>query len=170
MIFWSCCKRIFRVDVFIIIYNFLEVYVSTTSDFQMRTNRGKQQYYNRRKQIRYFNIINIVEGWCKIGVISESSVINQNSIKQFRITKFFQMALFDSWKIWYVFASYEKVSYMYHFLCHRSFLHKRFRDSVHPQTPICNYIEKHITAVLFSVLLHHYCNIFSFNSPNVCIK
>ena len=62
----------------------------------MRTSREKQQYYNKREQIKYFNIINIVECSCKIGFISESSVINQNSSTQFLITKFSQVALFDS--------------------------------------------------------------------------
>ena len=160
------------------------MYVSTTSDFQITTNRGKQQYYNKHKQIIYFNITNIVEWWCKIGFISESSVINQNSSTQFSITKFFQMALFDSWKIWYwkgqsyvnanvSFSSIFKNGQFfrkYHFLYHRSFLHKRFRDSGRPQTPNWKYIIKHITAVLFSILLHHCCNIFSFSSPNVCVK
>ena len=32
------------------------------------------------------------------------------------------------------------------------------------------YITKHITVVLFSILLHHCGNNFNFSSPNVCIK
>ena len=69
--------------------NLIEVHLSTTSDFQMITKRGKQQYYNKRKQIRYFSIIGIIECWCKIGFISESSAINQNSCMQLGFSKFF---------------------------------------------------------------------------------
>ena len=58
----------------------------------------------------------------------------------------------------------------YHFLCHKSFPHKRFKDSRRLQTPIWKYVTRHVTVVLFSILLHHCDNIFSFSSPNVCIK
>ena len=87
------------------------MYASTTSDFQSRTNKEKQQHYNNRKQIRYFNIINISECWCEIVCIFEDSVINQSSSTQFLVATFSQMVLFDSWAIWYVFATYEKVCY-----------------------------------------------------------
>ena len=39
--------------------NFLEVHDSTENGFQVITKGGKQQYYKKRKKIRYFNIINI---------------------------------------------------------------------------------------------------------------
>ena len=66
------------------------------SNFQLRANRGKQKHYNKRKQIKYFNIINIAEWWCEIDCISEDSVINQSSSTQFLDATFSQMALFDS--------------------------------------------------------------------------
>ena len=31
-----------------------------TNDFWVRTKRGKQHYYKKRKQIRYLNIFNII--------------------------------------------------------------------------------------------------------------
>ena len=40
--------------------NFLKVYASTAIDFWLRKKRGKQHYYKKRKQIRYFNILNII--------------------------------------------------------------------------------------------------------------
>ena len=33
----------------------------SANDFRVRTKGGKQQYYNKLKQIRYFNVINIAE-------------------------------------------------------------------------------------------------------------
>ena len=39
---------------------FLEVHASAANDFWVRTKRGKQNYYKKRKQIRYLNIFYIV--------------------------------------------------------------------------------------------------------------
>ena len=61
--------------------NFLEVFSSTTSNFQVRTNRGKQQYYNKLQQIRYFNIINIAHSLCKNACISEGLVFKGTLIQ-----------------------------------------------------------------------------------------
>ena len=125
--------------------NFLEVYVSTRSDFLVRKNSGKQQHYHKRKHNRYFNIIKIVECWRKIGCISEVSVINQSSSTQFLVATFSQMAsvwfmgnltcICDMWKgRSYVNANGSVSSIFqngqlflkYHFLYHRSFRLKRF--------------------------------------------
>ena len=46
MFSWSC--------------NSLEVYVSAANDFRVRTKKGKQCYYKKRKQRRYLNIFNII--------------------------------------------------------------------------------------------------------------
>ena len=46
-------------------------------------------------QIRYFNITNIGERWCKIGCTSEGSVIHQISA-EFLVATFYQLALFGS--------------------------------------------------------------------------
>ena len=48
----------------------------STDDFQVTTKGGKQQHYKKLKQIRYFNIINIVECWYEIGCTADGSVIN----------------------------------------------------------------------------------------------
>ena len=52
-------------DVFIILQ-------LSVNGFRVRTKGGKQQHYNKLKQISYFNIINIA------ACTSESSVINQS--------------------------------------------------------------------------------------------
>ena len=36
------------------------MYASAPNDFQVRTKRGKQHYYKKRKQIRYLDIFNII--------------------------------------------------------------------------------------------------------------
>ena len=71
--FLSYQKIISFMDVFIILQ-------LSANDFWVRTKGGKQQHYNKLKQIRYFNVINIAKCWCEIGCIfctSEGSVINQ---------------------------------------------------------------------------------------------
>ena len=73
----------------------------------MRANRGKQQYYN--KQASKSDILTLLA----LSIIdAKLALFNQNSNTQIFVTKFFQMALFDSWAIWYVFASCEKVGDM----------------------------------------------------------
>ena len=42
------------------VFSFLEVYSSTANDFCVRTKRGKEHYYNKRKQIRHINVFNII--------------------------------------------------------------------------------------------------------------
>ena len=42
------------------VFSFLEVYSSTANDFRVRTKRGKEHYYKKRKQIRHINVFNII--------------------------------------------------------------------------------------------------------------
>ena len=46
-------------NVFIILQFSRSVHLGT-NDFWVRTKRGKQHYYKKRKQIRYLNIFNII--------------------------------------------------------------------------------------------------------------
>ena len=41
-----------------------------------RKQGQENKHYNKRKQIRYFNIINIAERWCEIGCTSKTSITN----------------------------------------------------------------------------------------------
>ena len=86
-------------DVFIILQ-------LSVNDFRVRTKGGKQQHYYKLKQISYFNIINIAE------CTSEGSVINQSWSMQFPVATFSENALFDSWTIWYVSATWEDVTHI----------------------------------------------------------
>ena len=43
-------------DVFIIL-QFVEVYASTANNFRVKARRGKQQYYKKRKQVRYLTLL-----------------------------------------------------------------------------------------------------------------
>ena len=73
---------------------------------------GKHQHYNKLKQIRYLNVINIAECWCEIGCTLctyEGSVIKQSWSTQFPVATFSQMALLDLWTTWCVSATCEKV-------------------------------------------------------------
>ena len=58
-------------DVFIILQ-------LSPNDFHAKIKGEKQQHYNKFKQIRYFNIINIAECLCEIGCTSDGSAINQS--------------------------------------------------------------------------------------------
>ena len=60
-----------------------------------RKQGQENKHYNKRKQIRYFNIINIAERWCEIGCTSKTSIINQSWSMQFRLAIFFWMTLLD---------------------------------------------------------------------------
>ena len=55
-----------------------KIWQLSANDFQVKTKGGnyKKLYYKKLNQIRYFNIINIAECWCKIGCNSEASDIN----------------------------------------------------------------------------------------------
>ena len=82
--FLSYQKIISFMDVFIILQ-------LSANDFWVRTKAGKQQHYNKLKQVRYFNVINIAECWCEIGCTlytSECSVINQVEVSNFPLLHF----------------------------------------------------------------------------------
>ena len=110
--------------------NFLEVYVSTRSDFLVKTSSRKQQHYHKRKHIRYFNTINMSSADAKIGCISEVSAINQSSSTQGRsfvnanvsVSSIFQNGRFFL---------------KHHVLCHRSFPLKK--NSVNCYLSIFNF-------------------------------
>ena len=76
--------------------------------FSGENKEEKQQHYMTLKQIRYFNVINIVECWCN----TEGSVMIQSWSTQFPTATFSQMALYDSWTMSYVSAMCEKVGHM----------------------------------------------------------
>ena len=48
--------------------NFLEVYASATNDSRMRTQRGKQHHYNKRKQIRYLTFLTLLSADAKSAI------------------------------------------------------------------------------------------------------
>ena len=48
--------------------NFVEVHASA-NDFKVRTNRGNKRHCKKRKQIRYFNIINLLSADAKLTVV-----------------------------------------------------------------------------------------------------
>ena len=52
-----------------------KIWQLSANDFQVKTKGGKYKklYYKKINQIRFFNIINIAECWCKIGCTSEAS-------------------------------------------------------------------------------------------------
>ena len=58
-------------DVFIILQ-------LSANDFWVRAKGGEHQHLKKFKQIKYFNIINIVECQCEIGCTSENPAINQS--------------------------------------------------------------------------------------------
>ena len=54
--------------------NFLEVYASVANDFRVRTKRGKQHYWKKRKQIRYLNIFNIINVLALLSADAKSAI------------------------------------------------------------------------------------------------
>ena len=49
-------------------HNFVEVHVSANNS-KVRTKRGNKQHCKKRKQIRYFNIINLLSADPKLAVV-----------------------------------------------------------------------------------------------------
>ena len=75
--FLSYQKRISPKDVF-------KILQLSANDFWVWIKGGKQQHYQKLKQIRYFSIINIAECYCT----SKGSVINQSWSMQFPVATF----------------------------------------------------------------------------------
>ena len=79
--FLSYQKRISPMNVFIVLQLPID-------DFRVRTMGGKPQHYMKLKQIRYFDIINIAECWCKIDSTFEGSVISQVEVGNIALLHF----------------------------------------------------------------------------------
>ena len=103
--FFKLSKKISTVDVFIILQ-------LSTNDFRVTIKGGRQQYYKKLKQIRYFNVNNIAECWWEIFCTSKESIVNQSCSTQFPVGTFSQMALFVPWTTGYVFAICGKFGHM----------------------------------------------------------
>ena len=54
---------------------FLKVHASAANDFWVRTKRGKQNYYKKRKQIRYLNIFYIVNVLTLLSADMKSAIL-----------------------------------------------------------------------------------------------
>ena len=60
-------KEISPMDVFIIL--------QLSNDFRVRKKRGKQNYYKKRKQIRYLNIFNIINILTLLSADAKSAIL-----------------------------------------------------------------------------------------------
>ena len=65
--FLSYRKGISLMDVFIIL--------QLSNDFRVRKKRGKQNYYKKRKQIRYLNIFNIINILTLLSADAKSAIL-----------------------------------------------------------------------------------------------
>ena len=54
----------------------------------MITKRRKQQYYKKRKQIKYFNIINIAKWWCESAVLLRFPSLTKVEVGNFPLLHF----------------------------------------------------------------------------------
>ena len=66
---------------------------SVANEFLVRKKIGKQQHYKKRKQIRYFNTVNIAEWWCESAVVLKVPSLVDMRSTQFLVATFLQLAL-----------------------------------------------------------------------------
>ena len=76
-------------------HNFVKVHASANNS-KVRTKRGNKQHCKKRKQSRYFNIINLLSADTKLAVVLRAISLKEFEGINLPVAKFSLMSLFGS--------------------------------------------------------------------------
>ena len=72
-----------------------------TNDFWVRTKRGKQHYYKKRKQIRYLNIFNIINILALLSADAKLAILLRVlSLTKVEVRNFSLLYIFSDDSVW----------------------------------------------------------------------